>query len=210
MQDKKGRDLTKPDEKESADENYKNFKEMSELLALHNLLSENDLTKLLSKKEIEKIDSWIQDIKNGKWNQGIVDQTIDNKAHFTHLTFAEYFASFPLVEKMFQDYTLLYINNILANASPVFINSIIKQLDNKQTEMAVLLKGKALLNLAAKEGYLNFVKALLEAGYDNFPKADNLDKTPLHYAAEYSHANIVKYLLDYNNDILFIYFILFI
>jgi ankyrin repeat protein len=48
---------------------------------------------------------------------------------------------------------------------------------------------------------LNFVKSLIETGYDDWPKPDELGQTPLHFAAEYGHLDIIDYLLDYNNDI---------
>ncbi len=204
FKEKREIDFTKPGIKRTFDRDYKEFIKQQQELALYALLNNEEFTKLSSTNQ-EKINGWIQDIKSGDENQGIIDQIIDDKPHFTHATFAEYFVSFPFAEKMVSDFsgTLEHVNKILPNTSPIFINSIIKQLeDTKRTEGLALLEGKPLINFAAQNGYLNLVKTLLESNHDAWPQSDNLGKTPLHYAAEHGHSDIVEYLLNYNNDIL--------
>jgi len=188
-------DFPKPSETKLLDEN---FKRKHEILSLYILLGNELFQEVSSDEEKQNLDGWIKDIKSGEKTEGII-QIIDNEPHFIHITFAEYFASFPIVEKLMQDSTkaLQIINSMIKNTSPVFIKSIMKQLDTKESRFSDLLDGKTLLNLAAQKGCLNVVKSLLEGGYYDYPKPDSLDKTPLHHAAEFGQSNVVQYLLMY-------------
>lgn len=54
---------------------------------------------------------------------------------------------------------------------------------------------ESLLHIAAKEGYLEFAKFLLEKGADIYALETN-DKTPLHLAAQKGRLNLVKYFVN--------------
>ncbi|XP_065580150.1 uncharacterized protein LOC136040011, partial [Artemia franciscana] len=197
-------DFTKPGNKRLLEQEYQKFKKQKQELALYILLDNEDFKKVSSTNQKE-INGWIKDIRSGGENQGIIDQIIGDKPHFTHATFAEYFASFAFAEKMIDDISGIQdiINKILPYKSRIFINSIIKQIEiTKRREILALLNGKPLINFATQDGFLNVVEALLTSSHGEWPQPDKEGKTPLHYAVQYNQSNIVGYLLTYHNDIL--------
>ncbi len=50
------------------------------------------------------------------------------------------------------------------------------------------------LHSACKYGYLEIVKALVEAGADT-ERRDNLGRSPVHYAALWGHKKVLVYLI---------------
>ncbi|KAK2708962.1 uncharacterized protein LOC136028431 [Artemia franciscana] len=197
-------DFTKPGNKRLLEQEYQKFKKQKQELALYTLLNNEDFKKVSSTNQKE-INGWIKDIRSGGENQGIIDQIISDKPHFTHATFVEYFASFAFAEKMVDDISGIVeiINKILPHTSRIFINSIIKQIEiTKRREILALLNGKPLINFATQDGFLNVVEALLTSSHGEWPQPDKEGKTPLHYAVQYNQSNIVGYLLTYHNDIL--------
>lgn len=165
LQGKKGRNFDKPGEKKSAEKDYKNFKEQHESLALSALFSDEDSTKLLSETEFQQLHNWIQEINNVESNEGIIDKIIDDKPHFIHRTFAEYFASFSLVKKMSLNSETICtaVDSLVNNASPVFISSIAKIINKEK----VRIGSYTVLDFITrhKENYLKFFNALLEIDY---------------------------------------------
>lgn len=73
-------------------------------LALYTLLHEETLKKLASDHDVANIKSFtsafIDTVKAGQEKTGIVDQIIEDKPHFIHQTFAEYFVSDFLIEQL--------------------------------------------------------------------------------------------------------------
>ncbi|XP_031634299.1 uncharacterized protein LOC116347724 isoform X1 [Contarinia nasturtii] len=202
--EKKGRDFSKTDEEELADQNYNIFKKKYELLALQALFSDEELEELLSQNAIEKLNGLIEEVKSGKHNEGIVDQIIDDKPHFIHRTFAEYFTSFSIAKKILTEpadtLNLQCIDDVFLNTSPIFINSIIGQLNGRQEKITSALN-KPLLNFVSTKKHTNFIKSVLKYGYSDWAKKlDTLGKTFLHYAIIDGRCKDVRKLLDYAND----------
>ncbi|KAK2722175.1 hypothetical protein QYM36_002656 [Artemia franciscana] len=169
-------DFTKPRNKKLLEQEYQKFKKQKQELALYTLLNNDDFKKVSSTNQ-EEINGWIEDIRSGGENEGIINQIMGDKPQFTHATFAEYFAASAFAEKMVADIsgTLEIINKMLPHTSRIFINSIIKQIEStKRTEILALL---------------------------TWPQPDKDGKTPLHYAVQNDHCNIMTYLLSYYNDI---------
>lgn len=194
--------MTRTGERRAADREYKIFIENHELLALKALLNKEELEELLSPEKIQQLNDLIEEIKKAELNEGIVDQIINEKPHFIHRTFAEYFASFYIAKNMLTSpaITLKLIDNVLLNASPIFINNIIEQLNGKQEIISKALN-KPLLKFVNSIDHENFIKSLVRFGYSDWAKRlDCSAKTFLHYAFEDDHIDEVKKLLEYAND----------
>lgn len=59
---------------------------------------------------------------------------------------------------------------------------------------------RTLLHIAAQEGYIEFVKVLVEKLKANFRATDNYNRIPLHLAAGYGHLEIVEFLLNKDKE----------
>ena len=57
------------------------------------------------------------------------------------------------------------------------------------------------LHSAARHGYLDIVKVLIESGANVEVKEENYDCTPLHYAASNEHLEITKLLVEKKADV---------
>lgn len=201
--EKKDRKLKRSGEKKSADRDYKLFQEEHALLAIRTLFGEKELKKLLPQKKLHELNCLIQDIQSCEHNEGIIEHVINGKPRFIHRTFAEYFASFIIAEKILEApvETLQCIDDMLFNASPIFISSITEQLDGKQKDVTTAL-GIPLLNYVVKNKCINFIKSLLESYCNDWPeKLDAFSKTPLHYAIEQGNIDFVEQLLELADDI---------
>lgn len=202
LKEKKIRDFTKSGEKTRAKKEYVESRSNHELLALCTLFNENEYERILSQEHIQELERIKTDIKNGYHNEGIVDSIINGKPHFIHRSFAEYFASFYIGRKMIDKQAaaniLKCIDQLLLNASAIFMIGIINKLDGQ----FILIEGKRLLHFVIEKRYFNFINSLLESGCDNWAgKLDEYGKTPLHYAIENKNLNSVKELLKNIDDI---------
>lgn len=204
LEEKKHRNLAIVGETEIAAKAYKTFKEEHAILALHTLFSNDKetLQKLLPQAKISEFKKLIRNIKEAQHNEGIVDQIIDDKPHFIHLTFVDYFASFIIAEKMLETPadTIQYIGRVLQFTSPIFINNIIEQLNGKQEQITLAL-GKPLLHFVIEKYYMDytnvFIQFLLKSDSNDWvKKLDASGKTFLHYVIEYDHHNVLNELLS--------------
>lgn len=196
-EEKQGRKIETTAQKQYASENYEKFQERHELLSLAALFQFKDLEELLSSKELLALNASIKKIENSERNEGIIDQIIETRPIFVHRTFAEYFASFALVERISSNSKLVcgLINGIISNASPVFVSSLIKLLNQRKARVG----DKSMLSFVTEknQNYSSITNVFLDTDYQ-----DDLGKTSLHYAAEYGWKETVDYLLNHKNDIL--------
>ncbi|CAQ54400.1 ankyrin repeat domain-containing protein [Wolbachia endosymbiont of Culex quinquefasciatus] len=90
---KPGMNIDDPDMKGMVEEGREKLIEDHMKLALYAIFNEDEVKKLLTGEEMDKVRGLIDDIKEGKESTGIIEQVIDNKPRFIHRTFAEYFAA---------------------------------------------------------------------------------------------------------------------
>ncbi|MBD0391954.1 ankyrin repeat domain-containing protein, partial [Wolbachia endosymbiont of Pentalonia nigronervosa] len=194
-------------------------------LALYEIFNKNEVEKLLSREEMGKVSELIDKITQGNEKAGLIERVIDSKPRFIHRTFAEYFASKLIYERL--DYSKkskqeiweFFLDHILIDDRYNVIRRFIdcQLTDSKLFKLKIgntvekLLKERideskiTQLHVAAKEGLLETIKFLLNSlpngNYINAKDEDNLGSTPLHYAAQNGHLDVVKALLGKGADV---------
>src|SRR6185437_3756477 len=132
----------------------------------------------------QKVLSFIDDIKKGKANTGIIDQIIEDKPHFIHRTFAEYLVgkflvasldNEPIVEFVLQEIlmqpayqvTRAFLNGQLPESLPentlARYGKQIERLWQSDKKNLYSNKGMTLLHLTAEEGAVKIIRFFLNS-----------------------------------------------
>ncbi|WP_339045373.1 ankyrin repeat domain-containing protein [Candidatus Mesenet endosymbiont of Agriotes lineatus] len=188
---------------------FNEFFKQRQLLAL-DVLFEEELNNLLSKKQIDKIESLKEQMKEGNGYVGVIDSIVDEKPNFTHLTFAEYLAAQKLFnmftrqqEKIDSDYDKEYIEGLKSKQETLreFLLEHFLLQDN------IIGVKQFFDNIAAKDSILhttflsdtNKVKGMLSDPDININTQDALGRTILHLAASWKDVDFIKILIANSN-----------
>ncbi|XP_065649284.1 uncharacterized protein LOC136078150 [Hydra vulgaris] len=114
---------------------YEEFIKSYQIIALHTIFNTKINEKhLLSNKSQKKIKSFIDGIKKGKQNHGIIDQIIEDKPHFIHRTYAEYLVARFLVNSLNKQKKLQSISELFLNILSAGDYQVIRVFINDQLE----------------------------------------------------------------------------
>ncbi|XP_022908706.2 uncharacterized protein [Onthophagus taurus] len=154
------------------------FIEDHKILAVDAILAENEsMELLLSKEQIKNMSKLKNDIKQGGQRTGIIDKVIDDKPKFVHRTFAEYFVSTLVFEKLKSNYKLwMSLKHIFCDEKHSiirrFIDSYLKVQANSLTSYWLSVEVNPLdyekhLLCAVQEGLGNVFSFLLKSEKQN-------------------------------------------
>lgn len=157
-----------------------------QILALYALFNKDDFEKLTGTNSVE---SKIKEIKDGNEMAGIVDGIVEEKPHFVHRTFAEYFVAQFLVDQI-----IFNSGPIRQEAVDYLINNILVEPDHKVI--------RAFMNGIIGKKYSNREVINDEKLYgQRMAELTNENNDGLHVAVKETNVNIVKFIIDCLNSI---------
>jgi ankyrin repeat protein len=201
------------DEKENG---YQDFIETHQKLALMRIFDKEALSKILPDKK--ENDQLLQKIKDKRERIGLIDQILDDKPNFIHLTFAEYFVAQFFVLKMengmSSDLKDLLFCKVLRNSQNyqtvrAFVDSFLK----KRKEFQITVNDNTLLKeiiyLAVKENKCNILVTLIGHFQDTKKEKIVNTKISLNYfndslleiAVKEGHFEMVAQLIEYKANL---------
>lgn len=191
-----GMNFYSPDMQNYVQQQFRECQESHQKLALYALFESDVLSELLTEPELEGIleseESLIEKIRRGSEKNGIIDKVIEDRPIFVHQTFAEYFAA-------------MWFFNHKSKANVVqFLRTHIYKDDRKGIFHFLdhfLADKDSGIHIAVITNNVNRVKDLLHRNNQVVHSCDGLQRNPLHLAAAYGHSDIVKELLQYDNDV---------
>ncbi|KAJ8715228.1 hypothetical protein PYW08_005209 [Mythimna loreyi] len=92
--------INDPDMRKLIDNERTAFYNSHKIIAAYVIFGKTDVTDLFNNYEINEIHNFVERIKVGEEKTGIIEQIIQNEPKFVHYTFAEYFATEFLCDKL--------------------------------------------------------------------------------------------------------------
>ncbi|KAJ4449193.1 hypothetical protein ANN_00590 [Periplaneta americana] len=152
------------------------------------LVPESDRSSIRPNMIWNYVEESLRDVEEGNLRLGIIDGVVNNKPHFLHRSFAEYFFALWLKRNYKENKVFLRRSLCLIELQAVLrmLNYMICEKDD--------------LHMAVLNNDINRVQELLQEGKP-VDETDDYDRIALHLAAFYNHTDIVQELLKNGGDI---------
>nr|XP_021186033.2 uncharacterized protein LOC110373177 isoform X1 [Helicoverpa armigera]XP_049705116.1 uncharacterized protein LOC110373177 isoform X1 [Helicoverpa armigera] len=92
--------INDPDMRQIIENERNSFFDIHKIIAAYVIFVKTDEVQFLDSKDINKIVDFIERLKQGEEKTGIIEQIVQNQPKFVHYTFAEYFATELLCDRM--------------------------------------------------------------------------------------------------------------